>query len=158
MLKIDSKKPELALETKLFDKETWINFTLINVYSPFYERKNFWEKNKAEGVFNQPNVILGGDLNLTLTTRESWGEKARQDSLALYFQFFFEKEHLVDVKPLKLEPTWHNKMGGPQAISKRLDRFLIKDILLNENQIIKSIVEIGGCSDHRPISLLISTP
>ena len=41
MLKIDSKKLESALETKLFDKETRLNFTLINVYSPFYERKTF---------------------------------------------------------------------------------------------------------------------
>ena len=29
---------------------------------------------------------------------------------------------------------------------------------MNENLIIKSVVETGGCSDHRPISLLISTP
>ena len=112
MLKTDSKKLESTIETQLFDKETGLNFTLINVYSPFYERKNFWEKIKAEGVFNQPNVILGGDLNLTLTARESWGEKARQDSLALYFQFFFEKEHMADVIPIKLEPTWRNKRGG----------------------------------------------
>ena len=106
LLKIDSKKLESALETKLFDKETGINFTLLNVYSPFYERKTFWEKIKAEGVLNQPNVILGGDLNLTLTAGESWGENSRQDSLALYIQFFFEKKHLVDVIPIKLEPTW----------------------------------------------------
>ena len=91
MLKTDSKKLESAIETKLFDKEIGLNFSLINVYSPFYERKTYWEKIKAEGVLNQPNVILGGDLNLTLTAGESWGEKARQDSLALYFQFFFEK-------------------------------------------------------------------
>ena len=62
------------------------------------------------------------------------------------------------MKPLKLEPTWHNKRGGPQAISKILDRFLIKDSLMNENLIIKSVVETEGCSDHGPISLLISTP
>ena len=63
----------------------------------------------------------------------------------------------MDVKPLKLEPTWRKKRGGPQAISKILDCFLIKDSLMNENLIIKLVVEIGGCSDHRPISLLIST-
>ena len=158
MLKIDSKKLESALETKLFDKETGLNFTLLNVYSPFYERKTFWEKIKAEGVLNQPNVILGGDLNLTLTARESWGENTRQGSIALYFQKKFEKEHLVDVMPIKLEPTWRNKRGGLQAISKTMDRFLIKDSLMNENLIIKSAVETRGCSDHRPISLLISAP
>ena len=41
LLKIDSKKLESALETQLFDKETGLNFTLLNIYSPFYERKTF---------------------------------------------------------------------------------------------------------------------
>ena len=86
MLKTDSKKLESAIETKLSDKETGINFSLINVYSPFYERNTYWEKIKVEGVLNKPNVILGGDLNLTLTAGESWGENTRQDSIALYFQ------------------------------------------------------------------------
>ena len=71
-----------------------------------------------------------------------------------FFLNLFEKEHLVDVALLKLEPTWPNKRGGSQAISKRLDHFLIKDNLVNENLIIKSFVEIGGSSGHRPISLL----
>ena len=60
------------------------------------------------------------------------------------------------VAPLKLEPIWRNKRGGPQAISKRLDHFLINEDLLNKNLIIKSSVETGGSSDHKPISLLIS--
>ena len=46
-LKTDSKKMESTLETKLLDKDTGITFTLINIYSPFYERKAFWEKIKT---------------------------------------------------------------------------------------------------------------
>ena len=64
----------------------------------------------------------------------------------------------MDVAPIKLEPTWRNKRGGRHAISKRLDQFLIKDGLLNENLIIKSTVETGGCSYHKPISLIITDP
>ena len=47
LLKIDSKKMESTLETKILDKETRITFTLLNIYSPFYERKAFWEKIKT---------------------------------------------------------------------------------------------------------------
>ena len=64
----------------------------------------------------------------------------------------------MDVAPIKLEPTWRNKRVGQYAIPKRLDRFLIKYSLLNENLIIKSTMETGGCFDHRPISLIISAP
>ena len=107
---------------------------------------------------SQPNVILGGDLNLTIAAREIWGENASKYSLDPFFLNLFEKEHMVDVALLKLEPTWRNKRGGSQAISKRLDRFLIKDNLLNENLIIKSSVETRGSSDHKPIYLLIIPP
>ena len=66
LLKIDSRKLDLAIETKLIDQEIGINYTLLNVYGPFYERKDFWEKNRIEGALNQPKIISGGDLNLSL--------------------------------------------------------------------------------------------
>ena len=52
---------------------------------------------------------------------EVWGENARKDALTPFFLDFFERKKLVDVASLKLEPTWRNKRGGTQAISKRLD-------------------------------------
>ena len=62
----------------------------------------------------------------------------------------------MDVSALKLDPTWRNKRGGDKAISKRLDHFMVEEKLLNGNLILKSIIEIGGNSDHRPVSLIIS--
>ena len=53
----------------------------------------------------QTNVILGGDLNLTLSMGDFWGENSRQDALTPVFLNLFEKEKLVDISPLKLEPT-----------------------------------------------------
>ena len=72
-----------------------------------------------------------------------------------FFTTFFESKELVDVQPLKLTPTWRNNRSRDHAISKRLDRFLVKENLLNENLTLKPAVEIGGNYDHRPISLLI---
>ena len=111
-----------------------------------------------ERVLNHPNLIVEGELNLTISTGEYWGENTRQDSLASYFHNLSEREHLVDVAPIKLEPTWRNKRGGTQEISKRLDIFLFNEDLLNQNIIIKSLVEIRGSSYHRPISLFIAPP
>ena len=82
------------------------------MYGPFYVRKTFWEKFSLVGETKQQNVILGGDLNLTLEVGEVWGENARKDALAPFFLNLFEKEKLVDMAPLKLEPTWRNKRGG----------------------------------------------
>ena len=54
---------------------------------------------------DKEKVILDGDLNLTLTMGEVWGENSRKDALGNFFLDFFEKRKLVDVVPLKLEPT-----------------------------------------------------
>ena len=70
LLKTDSRKLDSAIKTKLIDQEIGINYTLLNIYGPFFERKAFWENSRIEGAINQPNVILGGDLNLTLAARE----------------------------------------------------------------------------------------
>ena len=86
------------------------------------------------------------------------GENTGQDAMRSYFLDLFEKMKLVDVAPLKLEPTWRNKRGGDQAISKILDRFMVEENLLNGNLILKYVIETRGNSDHRPISLIITPP
>ena len=90
--KIASRKLDSIIETKLNDKETWMDFTFLNVYGPFYDRKIFWEKFSLVGAMNQSNVILGGDLNLTLATRAVWGENSKQYALASFFMNLFQKE------------------------------------------------------------------
>ena len=103
------------------------------------------------------NVILGGDLNLILTMGEVWGENPKQDALSAFFLYFFEKGNLVDVVPLKLEPTWRNNRGA-QSIFKILDHFMVVENILNGNLILRSTIETGGNFDHRPISLIVRVP
>ena len=68
---------------------------------------------------------MGGDLNLSLSEREILGSLVRLDSLRKNFVALFESKGLVDVQPLKLEPTWKNNKSGEQSIYKRMYRFLI---------------------------------
>ena len=103
--RIEIIKHDPTLETKLIDGETGTEFTILNVYGSFYNRKYFWEKIRHTGAMDKEKVILGGDLNLTLTMGEVWGENAKKDALGNFFLDFFEKRKLVDVVPLKLEPT-----------------------------------------------------
>ena len=83
-------------------------------------------------------MILGGDLNLTLSEKENWGKLAHRDNLSPFFTALFESKELVDVQPLKLTPTWRNNRSGDQAISKRLDRFLLSENLLFGSLIIRT--------------------
>ena len=101
---ISLTRHESMLETKLKDIETRIYFTILNVYGPFYNIKDYWETFENSSTRRKSNVILGGYLNLTLTMSEVWGENARQDALSSFSTIFFEHKKLVDVLPLKMEP------------------------------------------------------
>jgi len=66
------------------------------------------------------DVILGGDLNLTLNEREIWGEVARKDTLANFLCHFLEDNNVLDVEHGKLVTTWKNVRRGGEGILKSL--------------------------------------
>ena len=43
---------------------------ILNCYGPYRDRDIFWDKVLKGGLLNSPNLILGGDLNLTMSTSE----------------------------------------------------------------------------------------
>ena len=103
------------------------------------------------------DLIIGGDFNLTLATKETWGKNDRGDTVGPFFTHLFDQKGLIDLAPLKPVPTWRNKREGEKAISKRLDRFLISENLIRDDLIMQSTVETGGNSEHRPIVLTVRT-
>ena len=152
------EKHSTVLKKVVKEKATGTNFALYNVYGPYVNRKGFWEPLFSSGMLETRNVILGGDLNLTLLEKENWGSLARQYGLSYFFSRLFESKELVDIQPLKLTPTWRNNRSGDQAISKSLDRFFLLENLLSKSLIIKSWVEVGGMLDHLLVLLQIQNP
>jgi exonuclease III len=146
------------IKTTLKDSVTGVDYTLINTYDPFVEKKNFWEPFFAKEVMNSQNLIVGGDLNFTLSQNEVWGISARTDPLGPFLQSLLEAHGLVDVQPTKLVPTWRNNRKQEAAVAKRLDRFLVSDSLMIGPIRIRSWVETGGTSDHRPVVLSLDPP
>ena len=72
-----------------------------------------------------PNLILAGDLNLTLNASEIWGTRAQLNPLGPFFSKLFSDHQLVDVAPPYVGPTWRNGRMGKDGISKRLDHYLL---------------------------------
>ena len=103
------------------------------------------------GLLSFPNLILAGDLNLTLNGSEIWGSKAQIDPLGPFFTKLFSDHQLADVAPLCAGPTWRNGRLGDEGISKMLDIFLLSDNLVS--LIPRHRVwahRLGGC-DHFPV-------
>jgi len=65
-----------------------------------------------------------------------------------FFRHNIEDDHLEDVEPIKLIPTWRNNKSGEARISKRLYKFLVYGVLLNDFDRIRSWMEVGGGLDH----------
>ena len=79
--------------------------SILNVYGPYRDREPFWEKALHGGLLRILNLILGGDLNLTLYSSEIWGKKASIDPLSHHFISLFESVGLVDMAPQYVGPT-----------------------------------------------------
>jgi hypothetical protein len=45
----------------------------LNFYGPYKERVPFWKLLENNGFLNEDNIIIGGDLILTLFYGEIWG-------------------------------------------------------------------------------------
>jgi hypothetical protein len=92
--------------------ETKRKVALLNTYGPCKDRKLFWEKLDRAGLLVVEDLILAGDLNFTTSTEEIWGENARADLAVGFFKQLFSKNHLVDVTPDVVVPTWRNGRSG----------------------------------------------
>lgn len=84
---------------------------------------------KDQEFLSSDNVIVSGDLNLTLNSREYWGDVARPDPLVDYFSHFFENLKLIDVEPEKMVPTWRNSRRGRAGITKNWTVSLAENVV-----------------------------
>jgi hypothetical protein len=117
------------------------------------DRRAFWDLVADSGLLSLDNLILAGDLNITLSSDEVWGGSNSPGSLADYYKLLLQSKNLVDLRPDKVVPTWRNGRLGAHAIAKRLDRCIISEGLLSSSGLYRSWVEYPFISDHAPIIL-----
>jgi hypothetical protein len=72
------------------------------------------------------NIILGGDLNVTMAQEEKRGGSIVRDPAREWVEDLVSTWDLIDIKPAKGLYTWTNKRIGPGNIVSRLDRFLVQ--------------------------------
>ena len=79
--------------------------SLLDIFGPYEDKHAFWNNLLKLQCFQEGRVILGGDLNLTLNTKDVWGSKARDDKLAKIFNFHFELVGLMDTMSISMVTT-----------------------------------------------------
>ena len=69
--------------------------------------------------------ILASDFNFVTRSDQKGGGVARLHPSANLIKDMIDSLNLIDVKPTNGVFTWNNRSYGVEAISKRLDRFLV---------------------------------
>eukprot|EP00253_Pinus_taeda_P012274 PITA_12274 len=134
---------------------------MYNVYAPNNagEKKICWDSIKSlEDLENLENIIIAGDLNLTLLLSEKRGGNIVQDPARELAEDLMQDWDLIDIKPITGKFTWSNKRDGPGYIEARLDRFLVQSSFLLLGLEARMCILHSNVSDHKPISLEMLTP
>jgi hypothetical protein len=59
-----------SISVNLKHKNNDLSFTVVNIYGPYSDRASFWEDLVSVDVFRDPLLVVGGDLNFTLSLRK----------------------------------------------------------------------------------------
>lgn len=142
--------------TKFIHKPSSQTVSLFNLYVPvlFSEKKDCW--NSLELALNklQPdNIIIAGDLNVTLATNEKKGGSPVRDPAREWVEDIILGWDLMDIMPVKGNFTWFNKRLGPGHVASRLDRFLVHSSFLSLGLLASSKILPNSTFDHKPIQL-----
>jgi hypothetical protein len=145
--------------TVLQHKDTDVQVSLFNIYAPVLhvEKRLCWNSIQEHlHLSHLENIIIAGDLNLTLKT----GGKKRGSPLRDPFREIVDDLildwDLEDIKPTKGLFTWSNRILGPGHIATRLDRFLVQHSVLLLSLTLDSSILPFSALDHKPILLSLS--
>ena len=81
-------------------------------------------------------VIIGGDLNFTISHDNIWVCNARLDKEAIHFKHTLEESGFIDFEPQKHVSTWRNNRGM-ECVAKNMDILLVFQRIINEVDRIK---------------------
>jgi endonuclease/exonuclease/phosphatase family metal-dependent hydrolase len=81
---------------------------LLNIYGSCKDRKLFWSTVENSGILTTLNLIIAADLNFILSSDENWGGSFVPSSNEDFIRNLLTSMKLVDLKPIKLVPTWRN--------------------------------------------------
>jgi hypothetical protein len=106
-------------------------FTILNLYGLYAGREALWSRLFGLQYLRFYDLIIGGDLNFTISKEEVLGSVAREDKLALFFRDQIECHGLIEIEPILIRPTWINNKKGEDGISKFIVLFLASLDLLD---------------------------
>ena len=91
------------------------------MYQPSSRKKKCWNLIGDYLKSHQmDNIVLTGNINITLSLGEKRGGSIVKDPLQEWVEYLIIEWDLEDIKPSEGKVTWINKRAGPEHIAARL--------------------------------------
>lgn len=87
----------ILISSSIKGYESLIN--ILNIYAPYKNRIPFREKHFDSEIFDIESLMIAGDLNLTLSSEERWGNCRNRDLIAERIRNELMLRNLVDIVP-----------------------------------------------------------
>eukprot|EP00253_Pinus_taeda_P009869 PITA_09869 len=144
--------------TELTHCTSKLTISLFNLYVPvlYSEKRDCW--NSLFDFLEQhslSNIILAGDLNIVLKSKEKRGGTSSRDPMLPLVEDLIQQWDLLNFIPTKGLYTWFNNRVGEDHIFAHLDRFLVQGALMMNKKIITTKILPKLTSDHKPIQLIL---
>ena len=133
---------------------------VCNVYGPthYRDKQSFWNSLIAlKEDLKGKDLIIVVDFNVTKTQIEKRGSSRVRDPYGENMEDLIFELDLLDPPLKNIKFTWSNRRLGVGYIAARLDRFLVSTSFLQKYIIPTSFALLSAASDHKSISLVLST-
>lgn len=128
---------------------------MLRSYHP--RKKNCWDSLQSYlFLHNLENIIIAGDLNVTLAAEEKKGGSLVKDPIREWVEDLILGWELEDIKPTSEKFTRSNKRIGPNHIAAHLVRFLVQYSCLTCGLMATSKILLNYTFDHKTILLDLS--
>eukprot|EP00253_Pinus_taeda_P016135 PITA_16135 len=144
--------------TELSHCTSKLSISLFNLYVPvtYSEKRDCWNSLSAFLEQHNPeNIIIAGDFNIFLKTKEKRGGSSSKDPMLAFVEELLHQWDLLDYTPVRGLFTWSNNRSRLDHIAAHLDRFLVQSSIMLNKKIIKTKILPKLTSDHKPIQLLL---
>ena len=81
--------------------------------------------------------MVWGDLNFLVVHENSLGSHAHVDSLTDFFEQLLDNNKFIDIEIALIQLKWINQIFGDAMLARHLDRFLIKEPLMDKIEIVR---------------------
>lgn len=94
--------------------------------------------------------MIMGDMHCILNGNEGWPPVVPKDDDFEELQAGTRDCGLIDMAFVGMKLTWNNSQKGEDRVEKKLDRFMVNDLWLDQFTDIQAVFDLPRFSDHSP--------